>query len=380
MTAIGRSVVRTGSVLAGILSAHGIVNTQFLRRPSVSPEPCRERVVVCVPARDEAAAIGACVASLLASTGVRDLRIVVLDDGSIDGTGDIVRDVASTVSSPGFSLSVIDGGGDALPQGWLGKPWACERLRLATPDVDVVVFVDADVRLEPSALASAVEILRSSNLDLVSPYPQQIAVSPGERLVQPLLQWLWLTLLPLRLAEATRPNSMAAANGQFLVVDAGALAAVGGFASVRGDVLDDIALVRVFKRAGRRGTVVDGTALATCRMYTDWPSLRDGYTKNLWAGTGSPLSAVGLSSMLALAYVVPALGALGFLGRAARRAGLFGYLAGVLGRIVSARTTGGRVADSVAHPAGVTVLVGLILRSWRAHWAGTIVWKGRPVG
>ncbi len=376
----GRAVVRAGAGLAGVLSIHTILNTRFLRRAPTSPEPCRERVALCVPARNEVAAIGACVASLLASTGVGELRIVVLDDGSTDGTGNVARQLASAVLPGSISLSVIDGGEEALPHGWLGKPWACERLRRSVTDADVIVFVDADVRLEPLAVSRAVALLRSTNLDLVSPYPRQLAVSFGERLVQPLLQWLWLTLLPLRLAERTRPNSMAAANGQFLVMDAGALAAVGGFAAVRGDVLDDVALVRAFKRAGRRGTVVDGTTLATCRMYTDWSLLRDGYTKNLWAGTGSPLGAAGLSSILALAYIVPALGAVGLFGQRARLWGLLGYFGGVLGRVVSARTTGGNVVDSAAHPASVMVLIGLIGRSWRDHRAGTIVWKGRPVG
>ena len=380
ITMSGRTVVRAGASLAGLFSAHSVVNSRLLRCPLRPSQNCDEKVVVCVPARDEAVNIEACVQALLASTSVGDLRVVVLDDGSSDGTGDVVRRLAAAAPPDSPLLSVIDGGADALPDGWLGKPWACERLRRVATDADVLVFVDADVRLEPSAVASAVAILRATDLDLVSPYPRQIAVTAGERLVQPLLHWLWLTFLPLRWAERTQPNSMAAANGQFLVVDVKALASVGGFAAVRDDVLDDVALVRAFKRAGRRGTVVDGTTLATCRMYTDWSSIRDGYTKNLWAGTGSPVGAVGLSSVLLLTYVVPPLGALGLFGGAARGAGVLGYVAGVLGRIVSARKTGGRALDSVAHPASILALVSLIARSWRAHRAGTIAWKGRSVG
>ncbi len=368
------NVVRVGSWLAAVLAAHGAVNARLLRRTESVASPVAERVVVCVPARNEAASIGACVDSIVASVGLRDMQVVVLDDDSSDSTAQIVR----TRMSLG-SLALIDGGEDPLPQGWLGKPWACERLRLSN-DAEVFVFVDADVRVQPDAIARAVALLRSSGLDLVSPYPRQLAVTPAERLVQPLLQWLWLTLLPLRLAERSRPNSMAAANGQFLVIDAAALDGVGGFGAVRGDVLDDVALVRAFKRAGRRGTVVDGTDLASCRMYTDWSSLRDGYTKNLWAGTGSPLGAFGLASLLLLAYVVPPLGMVGVFGREARRFGVLGYLAGVMGRVISARRTGGRVVDSVAHPVSIVALVHLIGRSWRAHHAGSILWKGRPVG
>jgi hypothetical protein len=368
------NVVRVGSWFAALLTAHSAVNARLLRRTQSVVSPVAERVVVCVPARDEAGSIGACLDSIVASVGLRDLRVVVLDDGSSDSTAQIVRERMSS-----GTVALIDGGEGPLPEGWLGKPWACERLRLST-EAEVFVFVDADVRLRPDAIARGVTLLRSSGLDLVSPYPRQVVVTPTERLVQPLLQWLWLTLLPLRIAERSRPNSMAAANGQFLVIDATALAGVGGFGAVRGDVLDDVALVRAFKRSGFRGTVVDGTDLASCRMYTDWSSLRDGYTKNLWAGTGSPVGAVGLSSLLLLAYVVPPLGMVGVFGREARRFGVLGYVSGVLGRVISARRTGGRVVDSVTHPVSIVALVHLIGRSWRAHRTGNIVWKGRSVG
>jgi Glycosyltransferase like family 2 len=370
-------IVRVGAVVAGLFSAHSALNARLLRRTEPIGSPIRERVAVCIPARNEESSIGACLDTVLASVGVDDMSVVVLDDGSSDATGQIVR-----ARMHSGSLALIDGGDDPLPNGWLGKPWACDRLMrsFAAEDVDVFVFIDADVRLEPDAIARAVSLLRSSGLDLVSPYPRQIADTPAERLVQPLLQWLWLTLLPLRLAERTKPNSMAAANGQFLVIDAKALAHAGGFASVRDAVLDDVALVRAFKRSGRRGTVVDGTDLATCRMYTDWSSLRDGYTKNLWAGTGSPGGALALSSLFALAYIVPPFAMTGIFGRAQRRSGLVGYLAAVAGRVISARRTGGRVSDAPAHPASIMLLIHLVARSWRAHRAGTIVWKGRSVG
>lgn len=377
----GVRLTRIGTVLASMVSAHTIMNAFLLRRPRTIVPTQRERVRLLIPARNEAERISACLDAALAQTGVADFEIVVLDDGSTDATSTVVERLidSRSASMSGPSLRLIDGGDAPLPEGWLGKPWACERLRHAV-DGNVVVYIDADVRLEPHALASSVALLRESGLDLLSPYPRQLAVTFGERLVQPLLQWLWLSFLPLRLAERARPNSMAAANGQFLVMDAAALDRAGGFAAVRGEVLDDIALVRAFKRTGGRGVVVDGTHLAACRMYTDWSSLEAGYTKNLWAGTGSVGGAVGLGSMLALAYLVPVVAAVGLLGRGARRVGVVGYAAGVVGRLVSARCTGGRVADSPMHPLSIAVLLRLLGRSWQAKRAGTIEWKGRHLG
>ena len=158
----------------------------------------------------------------------------------------------------------------------------------------MLVFVDADVVLAPHAVAASVALLRWAALDLVSPYPRQLAVTPAERLVQPLLQWSWLTTLPLRLAERSPRPSLAAANGQLLVVDAAAYRRAGGHRAVRAEMLEDVALLRAVKAAGGRGGVVDGTALATCRMYAGWPDLRDGYAKSLWSAFGSPAGAAAV--------------------------------------------------------------------------------------
>jgi len=142
------------------------------------------------------------------------------------------------------------------------------------------------------------------------PVPRQESVTAAERLVQPLLQWSWLTFLPLGPAERSPRESLVAANGQLLAVRTDTYRDLGGYDAVAGDVLDDVALFRAAKRAGRRVAVVDGTGLATCRMYDGWPQLRDGYTKSLWAAFGSPAGAAGVAALLTLLYVVPPAAAL----------------------------------------------------------------------
>ena len=113
----------------------------------------------------------------------------------------------------------------------------------------------------------------------------------AERLVQPLVPWLWATTLPVRIAERSPRPSLAAATGQFLVLTRRGYDRAGGHAAVRGEVLEDIALLRAVKRAGGRGGPVDGSRLASCRMYDGWPALRDGYAKSMWGAVGgSPLA------------------------------------------------------------------------------------------
>ena len=354
------ALVTGAAAAACALSGHAAVNAALLRTPT--GRSTARPVSVLLPVRDEAPRVEACVRALLGQSGV-DLEVVVLDDGSTDGTADVVRRVAD--GDPRLRLLT----GRPLAPGWLGKPHACQQLaEAAAPTSEVLVFVDADVVLAPHAVAATVALLDDTGLDLLSPYPRQAA--PGvTALVQPLLQWSWLTFLPLRLAERSSRPSLAAANGQLLAVRRTAYDRAGGHAAVHDDVVEDVGLLRAVKRTGGSGGVCDGTALATTRMYDDWTALSDGYGKSLWT---VPLPALGL---LALLYVLPPAAAL-----RGSRAGLLGYAAGVAGRVVTARRTGGRpLPDALAHPVSVLLLCLLAGRSRLLHRRGALQWKGRPV-
>ena len=368
MSRLWRGLTWSGSLWAIAATAHTFVNLRSLRVPTDEPAPVGERVSVLVPARDEAGHIASCLASVLDQVSVPDLEILVLDDASSDGTADAARRAAG--DDP--RVRVLEG--DPLPQGWLGKTHACDQLGRAATGT-VLIFLDADVVLAPQALAATVHLLREAHLDAASPYPRQLAETWSERLVQPLLQWSWLTLLPLRLAEASGRPSLTAGNGQLLALDAQAYRRIGGHRAVRNEVLDDLALVRAVKAAGGRGGVVDGSRLATCRMYEDWPSLREGYTKSVWAAFGSPVGAAAVLAALGVLYVVPPLAAL-----RGSLVGLAGYGAAVAGRYVVAERTGGRsLPDSLAHPASVVLLGWLTTESWVRRRRGTLRWKGRAL-
>ena len=360
-------------VLAGLAvvgAAHAAVNTALLRRPPDNLPTVTRPVTVVVPVRDEEEQIAGCLAALLAQRGLDRLEVVVVDDGSTDRTAAVVGSVADDrvrlVAAP------------PPPPGWLGKPHACwvgaEAAHVAADGV--LVFIDADVRLAPDALVGAVAVLDVHGLDLVSPWPRPLAEGVAERLVQPLSPWLWATTLPLRLAERSPRPSLAAANGQFLVLTRVAYDRAGGHAAVRGEVLEDIALLRAVKRAGGRGVPVDGSHLATCRMYDGWPAIRAGYGKSLWAAVGgSPAASVLTAAVLAAVYVLPPLAAL-----RGSRAGLVGYAAGVAGRAVVAARTGGRVwPDPLAHPVSIALFGVLTAGSVRGHRRGTLRWRGRAV-
>ena len=358
--------------LAGISAAgtlHALVNLALLRRPPSDPPPVRRPVTVVLPVRDEEDHVADCVAAVLDQRGIEDLRVVVVDDGSTDGTAALVRGI--------HDLRVRLMTAEPPPPGWLGKPHACAT-GSATPraDDEVLVVLDADVRLFPDAIAAAVAVLDEHGLDLVSPWPRPLAVGLAERLVQPLMPWLWATTLPVRLAERSPRPSLAAANGQFLVLTRRGYDRAGGHAAVRGEVLEDIALLRAVKRSGGRGAVADGSRLAACRMYDGWPALRDGWTKSLWGTVnGSPVASGTAAAALTAVFVVPPVAAL-----RGSRAGLLGYAAGVVGRAAVAARTGGRAwPDALAHPVSVLVLDLLMVRSILGRRRGTLAWRGRSL-
>ena len=352
-----------GVVIALLL--HAMLNAALLRRPprnAVIDEP----VSVLIPMRDEAARLEPSLRSVLAQQGLSYVEILVYDDESRDATPTLLADIAS-----GGGVVVLAGG--QLAPGWLGKPHACWQLARAAKGT-VLVFIDADVVLSADAVAGAVALLRERDLSFVSPYPRQLADSWLERLVQPLLQWSWLTFLPLRVAEHSRRPSLAAANGQFFVIDTAAYWRAGGHEAVRDDVIEDIALARALVRAGGRGGFVDGSGIATCRMYDGARSVTDGYTKSLWCAFGSPAGA------LAVALLMLTLGVLPWALAVATPVAWPAAIGGPASRLVAAVRTGSRpLRDALLHPVSAIAFASLVGISVVRRRGGQLTWKSRPL-
>jgi glycosyltransferase involved in cell wall biosynthesis len=350
-------------VVALAILGHTIVNALLLRRPLKVAAAIDESVSLLVPMRDEAGKAEPCIRALLAQRNLADVEVLVYDDGSADGTADIVRNVG------GDRVTIRTGPPPEV--GELGKPVACARLAAAARGT-ALVFVDADVLLAPDGVGRALTLMRSAGLQFVSPYPRQMTGSILERLVQPLLQWSWLAFLPLRVAERSARPSLAAANGQFLVVDAAAYRTSGGH--VVDDVLDDVALARALRATGARGGFVDGTTLATCRMYDGPRALVDGYAKSLWRVFGSAAGAIAVTGLLVAVFVVPF--ALVVVTPWAYPAAA----AGVLSRSVAAARTGGRMTLAAAlHPLSILIFAALVVVSFRRRRRGRLTWKGRAI-
>ena len=340
------------------------INAQSIRIPRNGRDTSAS-VAVLLPVRNEAANIVDLVASLKAQTGISDLSFYFLDDGSEDETCQLLkREIAGDKR---FSIS----SGELLPEGWLGKPWALEQLR-SKAKADYLVNIDADVRLVPRAICAAINLLIDQKLDFVSPYPQQIAKTFGERIIQPLLQWSWLSTVPLRIAEKSGRPALAVANGQFFAVRQSALAAVAGYSASKTAVLDDMELARTLLQTGFKGCVADGSRIATCHMYNSWAEVKAGYGKSLWAAFGSRFGSLIAVAFLFITGVLPLLGAI-----AGFTSGFYALEFVIISRIISARVSGGRFLDAFLHPISSLMLIYLIIYSWSAR--GKVQWKGRTL-
>ncbi|MFF0542300.1 glycosyltransferase [Nocardia thailandica] len=372
-------LTRAGAGLAGLGAATAVYNLLTLRALPRRVAGVIEPVTVCVPARDEAARLPDLVADLRAQTGVPRLRVLILDDASTDGT----YEAALAAADGDDRFTVLRSAAHPAP-GWTGKAAACARLA-ARADTAALVFVDADVRLGPHAVAAAVTELRRRGAGLVSPWPAQRAGSAAEHLIQPLLAWSWATTLPMGPANHSLRPSTAVACGQFLVFDAEAYRRAGGHAGVAASATEDLDLARAVRRTGATTALVSAGDAATARMYDGAADLAGGYTRWLWSAyRGSVPAGLAVAVSAALAYWVPPLAAV--FGRGpTRRAGLLGCLAAVTGRVAARgietrRPPGARdLLWALAHPASVAGYLALWVRSHRDRRAGRLVWKQRPL-
>ena len=281
--------------LAALPAALGAQN--LWRLPRLPAVAAPGLVSILIPARDEAANIEACLDAALASRGVA-IEVVVMDDGSTDGTPEIVHRRAA--ADPRLRLLAAP----PLPPGWTGKVHACARLAEAARG-DWLLFLDADVRLMPEAAAALAAHAARRGLAMASAVPRQVIGSLGEGLTVPAINFLLLGYLPGGGRAETRQPGLAAACGQLLLCEAGAYAAVGGHGAVRGVLHEGLALARRFRAAGHRTEVVDGAPLAECRMYRGFAECWAGFLKNAREGMATPLGLPVWTVMLGGAHLWP---------------------------------------------------------------------------
>ncbi|TWE28446.1 glycosyltransferase [Prauserella muralis] len=333
-------------------------------------------VAIVVPARDEAATLPATLPTLLAQQYPGRARVIVVDDGSTDGTGELARRLAGTTG--GLPLTVVSPG--PPPPGWAGKPWAVAHGVAEAGEDGYLLLTDADIAHGPRSLATLVAAATGGH-DLVSQMATLRTETRWERIIVPAFVYFFALLYPFR--RVNRPSARtAAAAGGCVLVRREVLARAGGFEAIRGAVIDDVALARLVKRAG--GRIWLGLA-DTVRSVRAYPGLAD-----LWAMVArsaytqlrhSPVLLAGTVLGLAVVFLAPP--AVTVAGAVTGDAVLLGL--GAVAWLLMAGTFaptlrhyGRPVPAALLLPATALLYVLMTLDSARRHHAGSgASWKGR---
>lgn len=333
--------------------------------PPESPIP---EVSIIIPARNEEANLGACLESLTSQSGVA-FEIIVVDDGSTDRTGAIAEGFAGVrVISP-----------EPLLQGSAGNGWTGKNNALIAGAKEArakwLLFTDADTVHLPGSLARALAEAKNQQADLLSYSPQQVVVTFAERAVMPVIfAELAAQYPPHKVRDQT--SEIVAANGQYILVRRAAYEAVGGHTAVATEILEDVALARLFRNAGQRVYFRYGGDAVRTRMYRNWAELREGWTKNLALLFPRPefLAFHSLTLWFAawstFAIAVSGVSNRHFVWILAAAFWLLAYR-----RIRAAHFA--TVNNLLAIAVGLPMFAYLLIRSKKAHTSGQVSWKGR---
>jgi len=339
------------------------------------------RVSVIVPARNEEARIGACLATLRAQD-YPGLEIIVVDDCSTDRTADLVRQSAR--DDPRVRLLQ----GRPPAPGWLGKPHAVWQ-GVAAATGEFLCFVDSDGQLHPQCIRQALETMEEQRADLLTLGMRLECRSFWERAFLPVI--VQLVLLGFPAQEVNDPGSeVASANGPFLLFRRSAYEAIGGHEAVRNEIVEDLVLARRIKQNGFRLCWVLAPELMSVRMYASLREIWDGWSKNFFKSLDEKVSlAVLAGAGILWLFFVPwaaAVGAGGLLlagpGRVQALTLLVLALAVLLAHVVQRKwiaSAYGLTDEAVyLQPLGALVVFCILVNSTlKTRRGGGIRWKGR---
>ncbi|MCP9850110.1 glycosyltransferase [Cyanobium sp. Morenito 9A2] len=284
--------------------------------PAVQPGPFLRVVVPVFNERDN---VVDCLEAILAS---RDpglpWELVVMDDGSSDGTVDLAFEAIRLRPETLPLVRILEAGPRPPGERWCGKNWPASRAAAlpcppGDPSGQWLLFLDADVRLDPEALAAALfeasgsagALGESSGADLLTLAPRLVCGCLAEWLVQPIVASL--LGLAFSLEKSNDPSETTAfAAGPFMLFRRRAYEAIGGHGAVASEVVEDLALARAIKTSGHRLRYLIGTELVAVRMYRNLAALWEGWTKNWYLGVDrNPAAALGSAGLVLLLYTVP---------------------------------------------------------------------------
>lgn len=335
-----------------------------------------DKVSILVPARNEAPNLPLLLTSI-DKQAYSNYELLVLNDASTDNTAEII----STYAAANPKCRLITG--KTLPDGWLGKNWACHQLA-SQASGKYVLFIDADVQLQPNFICSALHQIKTRNLALLSVFNDQLMHSWGEKLVVPLMHYILLTLLPLRLVYSTKDHRVAAASGQSMFFDGEAYRKYLFHQEHSKEVAEDIHIMRSVKSKGLKGSALLANGLIRCRMYRSYTESIEGFSKNLLAGFNGSILLCTLviflctAGFLAFIYPLPFTETLPQMGKYLFFLSVIIFITGIR-VMISVLGNQPVLTNLVLHPLQMASLIILLCTALYKHFTNTNQWKGRAI-
>jgi glycosyltransferase involved in cell wall biosynthesis len=360
---IAISIIFLFLILRFVVTVFNFVSDPKLRKIKRGHQ---ELVSILIPARNEEANI----IRLLQSIEQQDYQnyeVIVLDDDSSDQTYNLC--VAFAANHPQFSVVK----GQPLPADWLGKNYACHQLALQARG-QYFLFLDADEKIYPGLINSAVHRIQVRKLALLSLFTNQVMDTLGEKLVVPLMHYVLLNLLPIRLIYLSKNPAFAAASGQFMLFDANEYRTHRWHQMAKDRVVEDIEITKMVKTAGLKCESLLANGFITCRMYTGYADAINGFSKNF-------LAAFNYSVPGFLVYLLILIGG-PLLIISTLNLPLIAMMCSLiaLSRIMISFLSGQKVWYNVLlHPLQMLSLVVVGIFAIKSHLTKNTLWKGRPV-
>ena len=350
-------------ILRFAVTTFNFISDPKLRRVSKNYDSL---VSILIPARNEEKNILSLLNSIT-TQAYGNYEVIILDDDSNDSTYDICAEFAS--KHPAFSVIR----GKELTGQWLGKNYACHQLAKQAKG-EFLLFLDADEQIYDGLINSAVHRMHFRKLALLSLFTNQQMKTFGELLTVPLMHYLLLNLLPLRLVYLSKNPAVAAASGQFMLFNAEIYRQYEWHKSAKDKIVEDVEIMKQVKTRGFNGESLLANGMISCRMYTGYNTAINGFGKNFLAAFNYNIFSFLIFLLLLIAGPMMVMMTLNFQ--------LILMMIGLilLTRIMISLESGQNATlNVVLHPVQMFSMVLIAFSAIQKYLTKTTVWKGRKI-
>ena len=255
-------------------------------------------ISVLIPARNEEKSIIRCLNSLK-NQDYPNIEILVLDDNSTDNTNYVVHKYIQ--DQPNMRLL----NGEDLPNGWIGKHWACNQLS-SNAKGDFILFLDADTAIKKETINTTFSQMQLQNAELLTTIPLKKPRCLAEKLLFPFIDWITLALLPIKLSQKLNNSYLSLTFGQFMLFNKDAYSSIGGHKEIKNNILDDFNLGRMIKKHGYKWMLIDGTKHVESQMYENSKDTINGVSRSIFPALNYHISIFIITvGILILIGIVP---------------------------------------------------------------------------